>query len=956
MGGAKAQSEGVFLQIKGTRLTCEASDLGAFKLLCEVYEKITEEYIGSETTAVIASKAAEGVRASGLDLITGTPPACVLPAPEFEEMCVEIDKVQDTEKAALQAAKAMVASLRSVDRFSFLYTPQEWQSYLDRTGTTRIRLGFELRLLEADLPCTVISISCQPVIMEIYSGGPADQAGLQVGDVLLELDGELPSSWSCEDLFHADLFSEGTTVTVRVRRGTQEVTADLQAVSLAVPLARGRVFDPNIGYLRLDSFLDSAGDSVAAALQELLNGGVTRLVLDLRHNPGGDLGETVAVAGLFLPSDSVVIEWRAKTWSRVYRTSRAPLASDSSVLPMVVTTNGWSASASEVLMGALSDHDRATAVGKTTYGKNTGQSVISLEDDFVLRITSGQWTTLAGRSAAPDGFPPDAPAALSLCLHPDEVARRALTAAGLVPPVISGPDRVDYLEGRIDPVASFSAEDPLGRSVDWSLSGVDADHFVISDEGALKFAETPDHEDPVDSGRDNNYAVTVEATNRSFPGAWEVTVVVTNRNETGTVFLPSTPPRVGIPVTAALDDPDGSLSNITWTWERSSDLHDWSLIDSADSATYTPAPGDVGQFLRAAASYTDGEGPDQAGPTSLVDRVASSAALSLSVSSSQVSEGGSSTVQVATDGDTVGQDLIVELRLSGTAVKGSDYTITPGGITIGAGSTLGAAVISALDDGIAEPADTVVIEARDGGFVIGTATVTISASAARSKKSTGGGGGGGSSEDGADEAPLLASDAFEDVSTGVWYESAITWMILHRVTSGCTPTMFCPDANLLRQQFVTFLWRAAGQPTSTYLGSEAFSDVPEGVYSDQAIGWAVSNGVTRGCTQGQFGDPDWRFCPEEPVTRGQMATLLYRHVEAEYLGQAPVYTDVEPGSYYESSVVWLTDFQVVSGCNATQFCPNRNATRAEAAAFINGVAIRPHTWGEGNTSFIPQPK
>ena len=503
--------------------------------------------------------------------------------------------------------------------------------------------------------------------------------------------------------------------------------------------------------------------------------------------------------------------------------------------------------------------------------------------------------------------------------------------------MISGPDRVDYLEGRTDSVASFSAEDPLGRSVDWSLSGVDADHFVISDEGALKFAETPDHEDPVDSGRDNNYAVTVEAT---------------NRNETGTVFLPSTPGRVGIPVTAALDDPDGSLSNITWTWERSSDLHYWSLIDSADSATYTPAPGDVGQFLRAAASYADGEGPDQAGPASLVDRVASSAALSLSVSSSQVSEGGLSTVQVATDGDTFGQDLLVELRLSGTAVKGSDYTITPGGITIGAGSTLGAAVISALDDGIAEPADTVVIEARDGGFVIRTATVTISASAARSKKSTGGG----SSEDGADEAPLLASDAFEDVATGVWYESAITWMILHRVTSGCTPTMFCPEANLLRQQFVTFLWRAAGQPTSTYLGSEAFSDVPQGVYSDQAIGWAVSNGVTRGCTQGQFGDPDWRFCPEEPVTRGQMATLLYRHVEAEYLGQAPVYTDVEPGSYYESSVVWLTDFQVVSGCNATQFCPIRNATRAEAAAFITGVAIRPHTWGEGNTSFIPQPK
>ena len=906
----------------------------------------------------MASKAAEGVREAGLDLITGTPPACVLPAPEFEEMCVEIDKVEDTEKAVLEAAKEMVASLRSVDVFSYLYTPEEWQNFLDRTGTTRFRLGFKLRLLEGDLPCTVISVSCQPVIMAIYSGGPAEQAGLQVSDVLLELDGKLPSSWSCEDLFMADLFSEETTVNVRVRRGTEVVTVDLQAAILAVPVARGRIVDANIGYLRLDSFLDSAGDSVAAALQELLNGGVTRLVLDLRDNQGGNLGDTLAVAGLFLPSDSVVTEWRAKTWRQVYRTSRAALASDSAALPMVVTTNGRSASASEVLMGALSDHDRATAAGETTYGKNTGQSIISLEDDFVLRLSSGRWTTPSGRSAAPGGFPPDAPADLSLCLHPDEVARRALTAAGLVPPVISGPDRVDYLEGRTDPVASFSAEDPLGRSVDWSLSGVDADHFVISDEGVVDFAETPDHEDPVDSGRDNNYDVTVEATNHSYPGAWVVRVVVTNRNEPGTVSLPATPPRVGIPLTAALDDPDGSLSNVTWTWERSSDLHDWSLIDSADSATYTPAPGDVGHLLRAAASYTDGEGPDQAGPAFSVDRVSSPDALSLSVSSSEVSEGGSSTVKVATGGDTFGQNLIVELRLSGTAVKGSDYTITPDGITIRAGSTSGTAVIRALSDSLAEPAETIMIEASHNGSIIGTATVTIGASGRRGGggEASGGGGGSGGDGDGGDGEPVRASERFEDVSTGVWYESAVTWMILHRVTSGCTPTMFCPDANLTRQQFVTFLWRAAGQPTPTYLGSEAFSDVPDGVYSDQAIGWAVSRGVTRGCTQGQFGDPDWRFCPEQPVTRGQMATLLYRHVEAEYLGQAPVYADVEPGSYYESSVVWLTDFQIVSGCNAAQFCPNRNATRAEAAAFINGVAIRPHTWGEGNTSFIPQPK
>ena len=84
-----------------------------------------------------------------------------------------------------------------------------------------------------------------------------------------------------------------------------------------------------------------------------------------------------------------------------------------------------------------------------------------------------------------------------------------------------------------------------------------------------------------------------------------------------------------------------------------------------------------------------------------------------------------------------------------------------------------------------------------------------------------------------------------------------------------------------------------------------------------------------------------------------MATLLYRHVEANYVGASLAFTDVEPNSFYATGVAWLTDFQVIPGCGSNQFCPNRPATRAEAALFINGVAIRPHLWGEGNTSFIP---
>ena len=125
---------------------------------------------------------------------------------------------------------------------------------------------------------------------------------------------------------------------------------------------------------------------------------------------------------------------------------------------------------------------------------------------------------------------------------------------------------------------------------------------------------------------------------------------------------------------------------------------------------------------------------------------------------------------------------------------------------------------------------------------------------------------------------------------------------------------------------------------------------------DAAIGWAASKGITKGCSQGRFGDgvDDRLFCPTKPVTRGQMAALLYRHVEADYQGQASTYEDIDPSAYYAAGVAWLTDFAVVPGCESNLFCPSHNATRAEAALFIHGVAIRPHMWGAANTDFIPQ--
>jgi hypothetical protein len=119
---------------------------------------------------------------------------------------------------------------------------------------------------------------------------------------------------------------------------------------------------------------------------------------------------------------------------------------------------------------------------------------------------------------------------------------------------------------------------------------------------------------------------------------------------------------------------------------------------------------------------------------------------------------------------------------------------------------------------------------------------------------------------------------FEDLDTGVWYESAVSWMMLHDVASGCTTSLFCPDASLTRQQFVTFLWRAAGRSAALYLRSGAFAD-------GRQIGWAVANGVTRGVSPENVGIRTLQFCVERSVTGEEMTTSLYRHTEADYSGQ-----------------------------------------------------------------------
>ena len=185
------------------------------------------------------------------------------------------------------------------------------------------------------------------------------------------------------------------------------------------------------------------------------------------------------------------------------------------------------------------------------------------------------------------------------------VAVAALLALVMAAPAVFAQEDISYAEGGTEQVASFSATDPDGDAIVWSLSGPDEGDFEISSDGVLTFKKSPDYENPVDEGADNVYNVTVNASG----GTTDVVVTVTNVDEMGTVDIDDLQPQVGESVTATVGDQDSSsLDQTRWQWSKSMDEAAWEDISGATSSTYTPVTGDVGYYLRATATYSDGLG------------------------------------------------------------------------------------------------------------------------------------------------------------------------------------------------------------------------------------------------------------------------------------------------------------------------------------------------------------
>jgi carboxyl-terminal processing protease len=245
----------------------------------------------------------------------------------------------------------------------------------------------------------------QLVIATPFTGLPADQAGLKAGDVILQVDGASLQGLSLDDAV-AHLRGEiGTKVKLTVYRPSDgsQFEVDITRAKVEMPTVQSARYG-DVGYVRLFIFNDLATSSLEREVKSLTDQGVKALILDLRGNPGGLLDQAVSVSDLFL-GDGVVVTQRSRDGEEV--TYRSTNGGPAEQIPLAVLIDGGSASASEVVAGALKDRGRAALIGQTSFGKGSVQHVHDMADGSQLHVTAALWFTPDGTAIQGKGLTPD---------------------------------------------------------------------------------------------------------------------------------------------------------------------------------------------------------------------------------------------------------------------------------------------------------------------------------------------------------------------------------------------------------------------------------------------------------------------------------------------------------------------------------------------------------------------
>jgi carboxyl-terminal processing protease len=285
-----------------------------------------------------------------------------------------------------KAARGLVKELN--DPYSELFSPKELASFSQQTNGKYAGIGMQIQDLQGAI-----------TVSTVFPHTPAEAGGVREGDRIVQVDSLSTRGWTTQKVSDYLIGQPNTKVMVKFNRpGVPELIAmnfTRQVIHIpAVPYAI--VLDNKIGYLPVQRFNETASEEVAAAVARLQKEGVKGVILDMRGNPGGILDQSIAMSNLFLNNGEEIVSVRGRAGDpQTYGTTGNATFP---TLPVSVLTDEGTASASEIVAGALQDHDRALVIGSTSFGKGLVQTLFPLDGGYALKITTAKWYTPSGRS------------------------------------------------------------------------------------------------------------------------------------------------------------------------------------------------------------------------------------------------------------------------------------------------------------------------------------------------------------------------------------------------------------------------------------------------------------------------------------------------------------------------------------------------------------------------------
>ena len=300
----------------------------------------------------------------------------------------------ESQEAIYGAIKGM---LEQLDPHSSFMTPDEFTGFQQSTSGSFGGLGITITMKNDLL-----------TVMNAIEDTPAWKAGIKGGDVIALIDGEPTANMTLDEAVKKMRGKAGTKIKLTIARKGEDKPIDLTLTRAIIKInsVKYDMIDKELGYIRLTQFQENSYKEMVNAVRQLSNQGAKGILLDLRNNGGGLLNEAISIASIFLPINKTVVFTRQRDKQEQHYKTEAVNYTNRTI-PMVVLVNEWSASASEIIAGAMQDYNRAVIVGKSTFGKGSVQSIMPLSDGSAVRLTTSRYYTPNGRSIQGVGIKPD---------------------------------------------------------------------------------------------------------------------------------------------------------------------------------------------------------------------------------------------------------------------------------------------------------------------------------------------------------------------------------------------------------------------------------------------------------------------------------------------------------------------------------------------------------------------